>query len=638
MLILGDCLEKLKELPDNSVDAIVTDPPYFLLSGSGSGGFMNKEWDGIIDLWKYLWVNPQFVENASNLLKSLQVERSAAEEFTAQENASMEGQESNSLGNAPCAPKSSPFSQALKKDSVALLAVTKRDLLDSLSGSLRSLITSLELSLSGVSDDASFVIPISLRPNEPSSTAARSVLKLLQASECQEKEITFTQQEVIKIKDATVAMAGGLYASRYTKETGGLVGFAENTVPEERYSATISFPIVTEELTKSLTLLLYATLVMRESSKIPQGLIINFFKTIFQEASRVLKPGGHLLAFGGTRTYHQLVQGVEDAGYEIRDMCLWIHGQGFPKSANVQKQLEKMGHPDADQYEGIGTALKPACEPIVLARKPLSEKTVAENVLKWGTGGLNIDGGRVEGESWGTRPKYLLTSKGVKGGAFGNPDAPKQERLEGIAECTQGRFPAHLIHDGSEEVLAGFPNTVSKWGKQGESKGGALFGWEKENAKDTEKYIGDSGSAARFFYCAKPSKAERDRGCEGMEEKSRPTMSGGNGIGNTGPHDVEKSKNHHPTVKAQALMQYLIKLITPPHGVVLDPFMGSGSTGVAAKTLGFDFVGIEKEEEYFKIAKARIDSVVYPKIQAVCGKCTLPFIKDLFNGCRCKTL
>ena len=369
----------------------------------------------------------------------------------------------------------------------------------------------------------------------------------------------------------------------------------------------------------------------------------------WKEAYRVLKHGGHVLSFGGTRTYHRMVVNMEDAGFEIRDQIMWLYGSGFPKSHNVSKSIDKMGGQSLDwfidyilgvaeekgitrkeltmlfpskngnptgwlwnkqnnqsitieqynsikdflglpfaniesakrevigigkagltkgniakfqgktefditapstesakQWEGWGTALKPANEPICLARKPLSEKSVAENVLKYGTGGINIDGCRVglhDGDdarlggngSW----KTDKSAKNVYSGGYVG---------DVIESSSLGRFPANVIHDGSDEVLEGFP---------------------KEN-----------GSASRFFYCAKASKSDRNDG------------------------------NIHPTVKPTELMRYLCRLITPQNGIVLDPFMGSGSTGKGAILEGFDFIGMELDPEYVEIAKARIEYAI----------------------------
>jgi hypothetical protein len=392
---------------------------------------------------------------------------------------------------------------------------------------------------------------------------------------------------------------------------------------------------------------------------------------IWAECLRVLKPGGHLLAFAGTRTQHRMAVRIEDAGFEIRDMIAWVYGSGFPKSLDVSKAIDKIGGIDtaafkaelaaavaasgltraaidaacgftmrfdtpydkdpgnwgsslpspekwgviarvlnldesrwatlvkrvwrgragaandgdtrrafgqhykrtdkgevvtnaARQWAGWGTALKPALEPITVARKPLIG-TVAENVLAHGTGALNVDGCRVEGgliaSAGGTR-----RSNGIMGAS---------EPLGGWEPTHSGRWPANLIHDNSEEV-------------------GELL-----------------GSAARFFYCAKASKRDRDEGCEGMEAKSRGQEYGLNAGGNLPqqtPHKHEPQRNYHPTVKPTDLMRYLCRLVTPPNGIVLDPFMGSGSTGKAAKLEKFNFIGIELDDDYLKIATARIEA------------------------------
>jgi DNA modification methylase len=363
------------------------------------------------------------------------------------------------------------------------------------------------------------------------------------------------------------------------------------------------------------------------------------------EALRVAKPGAHLLAFGGTRTYHRLACAIEDAGWEIRDCVMWVYGSGFPKSHDVSKAIDKAAGAErekrwkavtanssvgtleprpwldearknggcfvdgdapatdaARQWSGWGTALKPAWEPIIVARKPLCG-TVAENVLTHGTGGINVEGCRVSGEST-VRPNNKASI------GYGGSD------VSFASGSDNGRWPANLIHDGSEEVLGLFP----------ERDGGAfpaargpqtIYG----NGKGLPAAVGtpprqmaDSGSAARFFYCAKASKADRDGGCEGLAE--RLTMRYGEKAQGPLPQQTPSKpvpqRNHHPTVKPTALMRYLCRLVTPPGGVVLDPFTGSGSTGKAAISEGFDFVGIEREAEYVEIARARIAAAVLP--------------------------
>lgn len=375
------------------------------------------------------------------------------------------------------------------------------------------------------------------------------------------------------------------------------------------------------------------------------------------EALRVLKPGGYLLAFGGTRTFHRLACAIEDAGFEIRDCIGWIYGSGFPKSANVSKNLDKMagvereivgtnpnhrpvsgvdyegvyaggntGGPnitapaskEAKQWDGWGTALKPAWEPVIVARKPLIG-TVAANVLKYGTGAINIDGCRVEAAS---RPLRVAEDHALSRGTYEGGAATKGGS-RACGETSLGRWPANICHDGSEEVLACFPQSGSKKvrieknsGRTDESQ------YRIKPTPGTVKDFGDDGNAARFFYCAKASKKERDAGCGDLEEKNwwekGESVSSGNAVARpgsvnltakSGVRQAHPSRNTHPTVKPLALMRYLCKLVTQPGGIILDPFMGSGSTGVAAHLEGFEFIGIEKEEAYIEIAKARITKV-----------------------------
>jgi DNA modification methylase len=402
---------------------------------------------------------------------------------------------------------------------------------------------------------------------------------------------------------------------------------------------------------------------------------------VWAECLRVLKPGGHLLAFAGTRTQHRMAVRIEDAGFEIRDMIAWVYGSGFPKSLDVSKAIDKMdaaqeqearqlrftawvrstgvtarqideatgtsmgGHyttaasqpaimtrehleqcrhllgdvPEwvereadirsvesrnfaereilgvqkgamagwsmdggtkfidrnitapateaARQWAGWGTALKPALEPITVARKPLIG-TVAENVLAHGTGALNVDGCRVEGAPPSV-PQPVFNSP--TGRTYGMKTG---EGRNGEMSQAAGRWPANLIHDGSEEVVGLFPQTAAaKSAERGERSGvNTNFG----GSGGVRGHDDNGGSAARFFYCAKASKRDRDEG------------------------------NNHPTVKPTDLMRYLCRLVTSPGGTVLDPFMGSGSTGKAAMLEGFGFIGIERDPEYVKIAEARI--------------------------------
>tara|TARA_B110000977_G_scaffold174132_1_gene227773 strand:+ start:54 stop:1232 length:1179 start_codon:yes stop_codon:yes gene_type:complete len=338
---------------------------------------------------------------------------------------------------------------------------------------------------------------------------------------------------------------------------------------------------------------------------------IAFQKETWELALKLLKPGGYLLAFSASRNYHRMAVAIEDVGFEIRDQMMWLYGSGFPKSMNVGKAFDKkLGN---SEWEGWGTALKPAHEPIVMARKPLSEKSIVDNVLKHGTGAINIDECRVEGKVKrpDTNPDFRDVAK--KAMAEGGQDKLNFNQITGAkrkkvvrksrnesgvwtdgnsgmkAEGTQyadadprGRFPANIMHDGSDVVQDIFPNTKTTYVSK-----------HHANNRTTESAVGDlghpgnqgfndEGSASRYFYCPKTSKSERHNSA---------------------------MKNTHPTVKPQKLMQYLCRMVTPKGGTVLDMFMGSGSTGMAAKDEGFDFIGIEKEKEYFEIAEARIESI-----------------------------
>ena len=343
--------------------------------------------------------------------------------------------------------------------------------------------------------------------------------------------------------------------------------------------------------------------------------------TVWEECLRVLKPGGHILAFGGSRTWHRLAVAIEDAGFEIRDSIAWMYGSGFPKSLDVSKAIDKrlgaerevvgtrqgkgsqtgvtvgaigggasegFGHgntinetsahtPEAKQWEGWGTALKPAFEPIVVGRKPFAKgSTVAANVLAWGVGGLNIDASRIG------------TNDNLNGGAYSDSDTGmsknevygKYYKQPGGYVQPQGRWPANVILD---EYSAGLLDeqsgvTVSTSNKRNNGAGRSVaHGAEQANVTSGHA---DSGGASRFFYCAKASKRDRNEGLE--------------------------TPSIHPTVKPTALMRYLIKLVTPPGGTVLDPFTGSGSTGKAALLDGYDFVGVELTEEYLPIIEGRL--------------------------------
>jgi site-specific DNA-methyltransferase (adenine-specific) len=371
----------------------------------------------------------------------------------------------------------------------------------------------------------------------------------------------------------------------------------------------------------------------------------------WKEVLRVLKPGGHVLSFGGTRTYHRMVVGIEDAGFEIRDQIMWLYGSGFPKSHNIGKAVDKLegnhrevvgevNSPDfrdmgkkvkdvigvdklafnsvsgfnrksvditkgQSQWEGWGTALKPANEPICVARKPLSEKSVAENVLKWGTGGINIDGCRIEG-AYGTGQNEVIEGKSA---AIMDKYDDTRKSGAGIKQKIQvsnseGRFPANIILDEIAGELLDEQSGVSKSNQRINNKDynkksdNINIGGGNKNCEYTDK-----GGASRFFYQAKVSKAERNMGLDHFDDKEASKT-----LTPLNREEFIKAKNNHPTVKPVSLMAYLCRLVTPVNGIVLDPFMGSGSTGIAAQLEGFRFCGMEMDGDYFKIAEARIEN------------------------------
>lgn len=307
---------------------------------------------------------------------------------------------------------------------------------------------------------------------------------------------------------------------------------------------------------------------------------VAFRPETWAEVYRVLKPGAHLLTFGGTRTFHRMACAIEDAGFEVRDTIMWVYGSGFPKSHDVSKAIDKAA--GASQWEGWGTALKPAVEPIILARKPLSERTVAANVLKWGTGALNIGECRVAAtpdDAAGVAARNGRCERDNEDRvAFGKHDRNGSTR----SNVDQGRWPANLIHDGSEEVVAAFPASGGLGtGEQKVSGGSGLgfFNGGQSKYRDGMRDFGDSGSAARFFYTAK---ADFD----------------------------DRLGSKHPTVKPLDLMQYLVRLVTPKGGVILDLFAGTGTTGEAAIREGVLAVLIEREADYQADIRRRMQLVM----------------------------
>lgn len=369
-----------------------------------------------------------------------------------------------------------------------------------------------------------------------------------------------------------------------------------------------------------------------------------------RECYRVLKPGGHALSFSAPRTYHRMATAFEDSGFQIRDQIMWVFGSGFPKSHNIGKAIDKKEGNEREvvsvkpnhkkgmdfryendnsgwltndeiietkgnsEWEGWGTALKPAHEPIVLARKPLSEKSIVENVLKHGTGGINIDGSRIGMTDTDKEESYRKPGETIREG-FVKTEKPEYK--------PEGRFPANIIFDEEAGKLldeqSGERGNGWKKNYGKEDYEGLQYSSSTQQCKFGGGYNGkntyvDSGGASRFFYCPKTSKKDRNEGLDNFED--RPSQLNSGGIGRqisvekrleTNGQNAPTTKNNHPTVKPTDLMRYLINLVTPKGGTTLDPFMGSGSTGKAAVQCGVNFIGIEKEEEYMKIAEARIN-------------------------------
>lgn len=370
---------------------------------------------------------------------------------------------------------------------------------------------------------------------------------------------------------------------------------------------------------------------------------------MWSEALRILKPGGHLLAFGGSRTYHRLAVAIEDAGFQIRDSIAWIYGSGFPKSLDVSKAIDKaagaerevvktgfaygisvgqeaQGYrpadyvskqvtnkpitPEAQQWQGWGTALKPAIEPIVVARKPLIG-TVAENVLTWGVGGLNIDGSRV---GTGSGESKTVSYPDIRGDNYKQGKEAYAERgtVERLVK-DQGRWPANIILDEVTAQLldeqSGTSTSKANTMKIPDIRGGKYGSEYGTRDFDSVRGHNDSGGASRFFYVAKASKRDRNEGLEDLDDVTHRRYGDRNAgsLPNQTAQGEVTGKNFHPTVKPTQLMRYLVRLVTPPDGTVLDPFMGSGSTGKAAMLESFNFIGIEQSAEYITICEKRIE-------------------------------
>jgi len=358
------------------------------------------------------------------------------------------------------------------------------------------------------------------------------------------------------------------------------------------------------------------------------------------ELYRVMKPGAHILVFGGTRTYHRMACAVEDAGFEVRDMIEWFYGSGFPKSLDISKSMDKMNgkkrevyaevpsawgkaigpqfnmpntthkysYPaseEAIQWDGWGTGLKPAHEPILLARKPISERNIAANVLRHGTGGLNIDGCRIEHNEL-----IKETNRYSRGASWNNDNCGFKNEQNRLASASpQGRFPANLFLDEeaggmldeqSGELTTGEMNSIAKGGQY------AAYGYQYPRETVSHK---SKGGASHFFYQAKASQAERWFYCT-ICKQAYPMKERDNHIHNAPEKTKYMYLEFHPTQKPQGLISYLMRLVTPPNGTVLDPFLGSGTGLIATEREGFNCVGIDSKREYCLISHQRLKTEI----------------------------
>ena len=386
---------------------------------------------------------------------------------------------------------------------------------------------------------------------------------------------------------------------------------------------------------------------------------IAFQKETWEKCYQALKSGGYLLAFGGSRTFHRIACAIEDAGFEIRDTIMWLYGSGFPKSLNIGLAIDKKNGVDnrtgnivkgvgsnntnsmknglgesqefANEYEeriaqnewqGWGTALKPSFEPIIVARKPFKGSLV-DNVIEYGVGGINIYECRVENtnaDSYDLEKRQISKATGSNNDGHFLDELHNKDAKHGVTNL--GRFPANTIltYDETdfEEVCGGFPNTKGNGNIRHNKNDGKGYNCYSNYGDCDTKGYDDSGSASRYFYCAKASKKDRDEGLDDFEEKTagqRTNRKEGSAGINAYAGATGKARNIHPTVKPTELMQYLVRLVSPNGAIILDPFNGSGSTGKAVmyenkeRNKNYKYIGIELTEEYLPISKARIEYI-----------------------------
>jgi DNA modification methylase len=642
----GDCLEVLKTMADNSVDSIVTDPPYGL-------SFMGKKWDYDVpseDVWRECLrvLKPgghllAFAGTRTQHRMAVRIEDAGFEirdmiawvygsGFPKSANVSkmIDQQEKNKWSN---------ISKAIDNiDHSGILTAWKEHSKTASNAGLLFRSKSPEVGLP--MPCSGFVLGNVVLLANPENTDAVALVAelslcearhttegiLLSAQSCAESSTTESKSPAT-IVASQPASPGATLDTRDSFALESAWGWQdENTADKLKAAEALmiwlgSKPSSRQGDTAALCAALTEDLkvITLSQSKTFQ----NFDTTRQTECASAItatiteSTAASLISFTVDTLKSKSIDKAAGAEREVIGKVAGMGKQNPEWNGTAQGRTENSFRPEYDatspateaakQWQGWGTALKPALEPITVARKPLGEKTVAANVLEHGTGAINVDGCRVAIDMAIDDPRL-----------GGNGDWSSEKMAKNVYEggyagvrvgsSPQGRWPANLIHDGSDEVVGLFPQTHGHGSKVHSGSDKGIFDWGTAKRAQTG---GEPGSAARFFYCAKASKKDRDEGCEGM-----PVVTHQSGMGGAMPTDDDgnardrfkaESRNHHPTVKPTALMRYLCRLVTPPGGVVLDPFMGSGSTGKAAVLEGFHFIGIEREAEYLQIAKARIE-------------------------------
>lgn len=665
---IGDCLEVLREFPNDHFDSCVTDPPYFLIDDSGKG-FMGKEWESFstAKAIQLLCKSNEYAQSAIGFLKSMQVEPDMVEGSIAQGNASTKPMDECSTNPLNSSVKSveqpSGGHRLTSKESTKSVqgsVFTK----DALQASLKELSLSPTTVIESLSDDALFAIPDSLLQRRLKGTVPADALRGPIKNGCEGPTILLTSTGDRRITDTIEAMIGRTFGSPFISETNSDAESVASTVAERRYRLITSVSIESQETIRWIIWLLFVLAVisrLRPSQRnmrlfLKLQMVYEFHRIWSQEVYRVLKPGAHILVFGGPRTYHRMTCALEDVGFEVRDspVFLWVFGSGFPKSLDVSKAIDKhfkaeraiigeietpwktdnigkgvslqssvqedftdhneSGYrtttitapatPEAQQWQGWGTALKPSYEPIVLARKPL-EGTVAKNVLKYGTGGINVDGCRIGLEGMEEHRTPAKSGLG-KHGIYAESTIEEITGKDLVRYTSNGRWPSNVLLDEEaakmlDEQSGERPTSFRAQGSIVEGETGSPF----DNTSRGPIPYDDLGGASRFFYVAKADRFEREAGLVGNVECARCKALAD--AGEWPVHQGEHIYNDHPTVKPIELMRYLVRLVTPPQGRCLDPFAGSGTTLIASALEQRDCFGVEKDAEKEPIIAFRLE-------------------------------